>query len=43
MARSVVSLQGEGVIGILTLSQSSEDSPTVIEGEINGLTPGKHG
>ena len=33
-----------GVSGSLTLSQSSEDRPTTIEGTFKGLTPGqKHG
>ena len=34
---------GEGITGVLSLSQSSEDAPTLIEGEITGLTAGKHG
>ena len=29
--------------GILTLSQASEDAPTVISGELKGLASGKHG
>ena len=29
--------------GTLRLSQASEDSVTIIEGEIRGLTEGKHG
>lgn len=33
-----------GVSGSLTLSQSSEDGPTAIEGQLRGLTPGqRHG
>mmetsp|Transcript_15089 Transcript_15089/g.21364 ORF Transcript_15089/g.21364 Transcript_15089/m.21364 type:complete len:157 (+) Transcript_15089:54-524(+) len=46
MAKCVCSLSGESgtsVSGLLRLSQSTEDSPTTIEGEIRGLTPGKHG
>jgi superoxide dismutase, Cu-Zn family len=31
------------IMGVLTLSQASEDSPTIIEGKLKGLTPGKHG
>ena len=34
---------GTGVSGMLTFSQASEDEPTVIEGEIAGLTVGLHG
>ena len=34
---------GSSVHGILTLSQASEDAPTVISGELKGLAPGKHG
>jgi superoxide dismutase, Cu-Zn family len=34
---------GSSVHGILTLSQASDDSPTIITGEIKGLSPGKHG
>jgi len=32
-----------GVSGILRLSQSAADGPTTIQGEVRGLTPGKHG
>jgi Cu-Zn family superoxide dismutase len=28
---------------MLSLAQSSEDSPTIISGEVKGLAPGKHG
>lgn len=34
---------GSGVSGVLRLSQVSEDGPTTIEGEIKGLSSGKHG
>ena len=43
MARASASITGVGITGFLTLSQSTEDSPTLIEGELAGLTPGKHG
>uniref|UniRef100_A0A7S2EXU4 Superoxide dismutase copper/zinc binding domain-containing protein n=1 Tax=Trieres chinensis TaxID=1514140 RepID=A0A7S2EXU4_TRICV len=45
MAKCSCSLTGEGpesVSGLLRLSQASEDGPTIIEGEIKGLTAGKH-
>ena len=50
MATCVCVLQNEGtsntagVAGTLKLTQSSEDGPTTIEGQLRGLTPGqKHG
>jgi hypothetical protein len=47
MATSVCVLHSEGNVGVtgsLKLSQASEDSPTVIEGQVRGLTPGQtHG
>lgn len=43
MARCVVSFTGEGIAGVLSLTQQTEDAPTIIDGEITGLTPGKHG
>ena len=43
MARCSCVLTGEGVSGVLSLSQSSEDAPTVMEGSIDGLKPGLHG
>ena len=46
MAKCVCSLSsesGSSVSGILRLSQASEDGPTTIEGELRGLSPGKHG
>lgn len=44
MAKCVCAIRGDlgGVVGILRLSQASEDAPTVIQGEIKGLTPGSH-
>ena len=43
-ASATCKVTGEsGVSGILRLSQSSADAPTTIQGEIRGLTPGKHG
>mmetsp|Transcript_10322 Transcript_10322/g.39073 ORF Transcript_10322/g.39073 Transcript_10322/m.39073 type:complete len:157 (-) Transcript_10322:510-980(-) len=46
MARCVavfVADEGEELRGFLTLEQSMEDAPTVISGQIEGLTPGPHG
>ena len=46
MAKCVCSLTNESgspVSGVLKLSQSSEDGATTIEGELKGLSPGKHG
>jgi Cu-Zn family superoxide dismutase len=46
MAKCVCSLtseSGSSVTGILRLSQSNEDAPTLIEGELRGLSSGKHG
>eukprot|EP00978_Attheya_sp_CCMP212_P008446 scaffold19858_cov56-Attheya_sp.AAC.3 len=45
MAKCICTISGEGgsIAGSLRLSQMSVDSVTVIEGEIRGLTPGKHG
>ena len=43
MARCVVSFTGEGIAGVLSLTQQTEDAPTIFDGEITGLTPGKHG
>lgn len=40
---SATSNQSATIMGVLHLSQASEDSPTIIEGKLNGLTPGKHG
>eukprot|EP00586_Coscinodiscus_wailesii_P000876 CAMPEP_0172489328 /NCGR_PEP_ID=MMETSP1066-20121228/19232_1 /TAXON_ID=671091 /ORGANISM="Coscinodiscus wailesii, Strain CCMP2513" /LENGTH=154 /DNA_ID=CAMNT_0013257091 /DNA_START=106 /DNA_END=570 /DNA_ORIENTATION=+ len=44
MAKSICVLSGENgaVSGILRLSQLSEDAPTIIQGDIKGLAPGKH-
>mmetsp|Transcript_9598 Transcript_9598/g.11948 ORF Transcript_9598/g.11948 Transcript_9598/m.11948 type:complete len:155 (+) Transcript_9598:141-605(+) len=45
MAKSSVGLtSGDGSIsGVLELEQASESAPTLIKGEVTGLTPGKHG
>jgi Cu-Zn family superoxide dismutase len=47
MATCICVFQGEGnsgVSGALKLSQTTEDGPTTLEGQIRGLTPGqKHG
>lgn len=43
MARCVCVMTGESVSGVLSLSQASEDSPTIIEGTLSGLAPGLHG
>jgi len=50
MAKCICALHGDtgsshasSIHGVLRLSQLSEDAPTIIEGEIRGLTPGKHG
>eukprot|EP00567_Pseudictyota_dubia_P018161 CAMPEP_0197439282 /NCGR_PEP_ID=MMETSP1175-20131217/6058_1 /TAXON_ID=1003142 /ORGANISM="Triceratium dubium, Strain CCMP147" /LENGTH=155 /DNA_ID=CAMNT_0042969163 /DNA_START=91 /DNA_END=558 /DNA_ORIENTATION=- len=45
MAKCTCSLSGEGtgsISGSLRLSQLSEDAATIIDGELKGLTPGKH-
>jgi Cu-Zn family superoxide dismutase len=47
MAKCICIIQGDSnstaIGGVLRLSQTSEDSPVTIEGELRGLTPGKHG
>ena len=46
MVKCVCSLSnesGSAVSGVLRLSQASEDGATTIEGELKGLSPGKHG
>ena len=43
MAKTVCNIIGDGISGTISLSQSSPSSPTVIDGIVNGLTPGKHG
>jgi Cu-Zn family superoxide dismutase len=43
MARCCAVLTGEGVKGELIFHQSQEEAPTSIDGQIKGLTPGKHG
>ena len=43
-ASATCKITGEsGVAGILRLAQSSSDAPTTIQGDVRGLTPGKHG
>eukprot|EP00591_Stephanopyxis_turris_P009045 CAMPEP_0195518104 /NCGR_PEP_ID=MMETSP0794_2-20130614/12258_1 /TAXON_ID=515487 /ORGANISM="Stephanopyxis turris, Strain CCMP 815" /LENGTH=153 /DNA_ID=CAMNT_0040647017 /DNA_START=61 /DNA_END=522 /DNA_ORIENTATION=- len=42
MAKSVCCLSGEGISGVLRITQTSEDAPTIIEGEMKGLSSGKH-
>uniref|UniRef100_A0A915AL25 Superoxide dismutase [Cu-Zn] n=1 Tax=Parascaris univalens TaxID=6257 RepID=A0A915AL25_PARUN len=43
-SRAVAVLRGEGdVRGVVYLTQSREDEPTMLKGEISGLTPGLHG
>lgn len=43
MAKAVCVLKGDVVSGVVRFNQETEDSPTVIEAEIHGLTPGLHG
>ena len=43
MAKCVAQILGEGIKGILKFEQAQESVPTIIDGEIRGLTPGKHG
>lgn len=43
MAKAVCVLKGDVVSGVVHFTQESEDSPTLIEAEIKGLTPGLHG
>jgi Cu-Zn family superoxide dismutase len=50
MAKCICVIHGDtgsshssSVYGVLRLNQQSEDAPTIIEGEIRGLSPGKHG
>ena len=45
MSKCTCNLIGEtgSISGSLRLSQVSEDAPTTIEGEIRGLSAGKHG
>ena len=42
MAKSTAAVRGEGIDGVLTFSQATESSPTIIQGTVTGLTPGKH-
>ncbi len=50
MAKCICIIHGDtgsshssSIYGVLRLTQQSEDAPTIIEGEIRGLAPGKHG
>eukprot|EP00753_Platysulcus_tardus_P008986 PLAT1747.1.p2 GENE.PLAT1747.1~~PLAT1747.1.p2 ORF type:complete len:174 (+),score=45.41 PLAT1747.1:61-522(+) len=43
MAKASCVLTGDGVSGVITLGQVSEDAPTLIEGTVEGLSPGLHG
>ena len=43
MARCCAVIKGDGVTGELIFHQSQEEAPTSIDGQIKGLTPGKHG
>ncbi|CAM9313121.1 unnamed protein product [Choristocarpus tenellus] len=42
-ASCVMTGDEEGLKGVLTLTQSQEEAPTIMEGEITGLRPGRHG
>lgn len=43
-ASATCKIAGEsGVAGVLRLSQSAAGAPTTIQGDVRGLTPGKHG
>jgi len=44
MAKCICSIRGDNgkITGVLRLSQTSEDAPTIVQGEIKGLTPGNH-
>uniref|UniRef100_A0A8R1I3E4 Superoxide dismutase [Cu-Zn] n=1 Tax=Caenorhabditis japonica TaxID=281687 RepID=A0A8R1I3E4_CAEJA len=41
--RAVAVLRGDVVSGTIWITQSSENEPATIQGEIKGLTPGLHG
>ncbi|CAI5440729.1 unnamed protein product [Caenorhabditis angaria] len=41
--RAVAVLRSENVNGTIYLTQNSENEPTVLSGEIKGLSPGLHG
>ena len=43
MARCVAVIEGDGIKGELIFHQAQEEAPTSIDGQIKGLTPGKHG
>jgi len=42
--KAIVHISGtSGINGTIRLTQTTEDGPTTISGEIRGLGPGKHG
>ncbi|CEO98172.1 Superoxide dismutase [Cu-Zn] [Plasmodiophora brassicae] len=43
MRKGVCVIRGEGVHGLVTLSQGSDGDPVKVTGKIEGLTPGQHG
>ena len=44
MAKAACKITGsEGITGELTFTQSQEDAPTTIDGQVKGLSPGLHG
>lgn len=43
MAKAVCVLRGDNIDGFVHLTQVSEEAPTIIEGNISGLSKGKHG
>lgn len=40
--KAVCVLRGEVVNGVVSFTQTAEDAPVVVEGEIKGLTPGNY-
>lgn len=43
MVKAVAVLKGNGVEGVITFTQASENEAVHIEGTFTGLKPGKHG